>query len=255
MFTLNRLEHNPILSPIQEHPWEAHSSFNGCPIMKDDKIHLVYRAMSEPDHLMQPHISTSVIGIAESTDGVGYENRRQFFGPSEDFDKYGCEDPRITKIDDTYYIFYTALSDYPFSADNIKVAVALSDDLDTIKEKHLVTPFNAKAMALFPERVNGKLAALVTINTDKWPADICYVEFDTPEDLWNEKKWKEWMIVSEQHKINLRRKDTEQVEMGTPPLKTDKGWLVIYSHIQDYATPNPVLELRQFYLIWKILEE
>jgi len=240
MFTLNRLEHNPILSPIKEHPWEAHASFNGCPVVEDGKIHLVYRAMSEPDYLMDPHISTSVIGKAESADGINFENRRQFFGPSEDYDKFGCEDPRITKIDNTYYIFYTALSNYPFAADNIKVAVALSDDLDTIKEKHIVTPFNAKAMTLFPERVNGKIAGLVTINTDKWPSDICYVEFDEIEDLWNEDKWKKWMSDVDRHKINLRRKDSEQVEMGTPPVKTDKGWLVIYSHIQDYATQNPV---------------
>ncbi len=240
MFTLNRLEHNPILSPIQEHPWEAHSSFNGCPIVSGEKTHIVYRAMSEPDHLMEPHISTSVIGIAESIDGINFENRRQFFGPSEDYDKYGCEDPRITKIDGVYYTFYTALGGYPFSADNIKVAVALSDDLNTVKEKHLVTPFNAKAMALFSEKINGKIAGLVTINTDKWPADICYVEFDKPEDLWNDQKWHDWLKEGDQHKINLRRKDSDQVEMGTPPLKTEKGWLVIYSHIQDYSTQNPI---------------
>lgn len=240
MFTLNRLEHNPILSPIREHPWEAHSSFNGCPIIKGNEIHLVYRAMSEPDHLQAPYISTSVVGIAESVDGINFENRRKFFGPSEDYDRLGCEDPRITKLDDSYYILYTALSSYPFSSDNIKIAVAISDDLNTIKEKHLVTPFNAKAMALFPEKINGKIAGLLTINTDKWPADICYVEFDTIEDLWNEDKWVNWMRCVDQHKINLRRKDNEQVEMGTPPIRTEKGWLVIYSHIQDYATSNPV---------------
>ncbi|MEI6553425.1 MAG: hypothetical protein WCO09_02555 [bacterium] len=240
MFTLTRLEHNPILSPIKEHPWEAHSSFNGCPIVKDGKTTIVYRAMSEPDHLLEPHISTSVIGIAESADGINFENRRVFFGPSEDFDKFGCEDPRITKIDETYYIFYTALGGYPYEANNIKVAVAISDDLKTVREKHIVTPFNAKAMAFFPEKINGKFAGLLTINTDTWPADICYVEFEKIEDLWSEEKWNEWRSGVEQHKINLRRKENEQVEMGTPPVKTDRGWLVAYSHIQGYATPDPV---------------
>ncbi len=240
MFTLNRLEHNPILSPVKEHPWESSASFNGCPIVKDNKIKLVYRAMSEPDSLHEPHISTSVIGIADSDDGISFKNRRVFFGPTEDFERFGCEDPRVTKIDDTYFIMYTAVGGYPFSADNIKVAVALSDDLETIKEKHLVTPFNAKAMAMFPEKINGKLAGLVTINTDRWPADICYVEFDKPEDLWNQDKWMDWMKDVEDHKINLRRKNGEQPEMGTPPLRTEKGWLVVYSHIQDYDSQDPV---------------
>ena len=240
MFTVNRFDHNPILSPMKQHPWEAGATFNGCPIIKDKKTFMVYRAMSEPDRLQKPYIATSVIGIANSADGVSFTGRKVFFGPSEIYDKFGCEDPRITKIDDIYYTFYTALSDYPFLADNIKVAVALSKDLETITEKHLVTPFNAKAMTLFPEKINGKLAGLVTVNTDRWPADICYIEFDKPEDMWNESKWKEWAKNLDQHKINLRREVNEQVEMGTPPLKTDKGWLVIYSHIQEYNSQNPV---------------
>lgn len=240
MFTLNRSKHNPILSPDKEHPWEAIAAFNGCPIVAKKQTHIVYRAVSEPDPLKEPHISTSVIGIATATDGVHFEDRKVLFGPSTEFDKYGCEDPRITKIGKTYYIFYTALSGFPFSADNIKVAVAISTDLKTIKEKHLVTPFNAKAMALFPKKLNGKMAALVTINTDRKPSDICYIEFDKPEDIWSKEYWDKWMEGVEAHKINLRRRDSDQVELGAPPVKTDKGWLVIYSHIQDYGGANPV---------------
>ena len=148
---------------MEEHPWEALAAFNGCPIVEKKKTYMVYRAMSEPDLLEEPHMSTSVVAIASSDDGAHFEKRKVFFGPSTEYDKYGCEDPRITKLGDTFYIFYTALGGYPFSADNIKVAVALSTDLKTVKEKHLVTPFNAKAMALFPEKINGKLAALVTV--------------------------------------------------------------------------------------------
>lgn len=240
MFTLNRSEHNPILSPAKEHPWEAMAAFNGCPIVEKKQTHILYRAMSEPDPLKDPHLSTSVVAIATAKDGIHFENRRALFGPSTEYDEYGCEDPRITKIDKTYYIFYTALGGYPFSADNIKVAVALSTDLNTITEKHLVTPFNAKAMALFGEKINGKMAALVTINTDRKPSDICYIEFDKPEDIWSKEYWDKWMSDADAHKINLRRLDGDQVELGAPPVKTDKGWLVVYSHIQDYGGSNTV---------------
>jgi len=248
MFTLNRSEHNPILSPNKEHPWEALATFNGCPIVDGNKTHIVYRAMSEPDPLEEPHMSTSVIGIATANDHIHFDKRNIFFGPSTDFDKYGCEDPRITKLDGMNYIFYTALGGYPFSADNIKVAVALSEDLKTVKEKHLVTPFNAKAMALFPEKINGKIAALLTVNTDRRPSDICYVEFDKPEDIWSEGRWKEWMNNLDTHIINLRRADSDQVELGAPPLKTDKGWLIVYSHIQDYGGSNPVFGIETMLL-------
>ena len=236
MFTVTRLEHNPILSPLREHYWEIAAAFNGCPILRGAETHLVYRAMSDPNLLQNSHIRMSVIGHAVSHDnGAHYTDRRILISPDIDFDRYGCEDPRITCIDGVYYIFYTALGGYPFSEDNIKVAVGLSSDLKTIYEKHLVTPFNAKAMALFPEKIGGKMAALVTVNTDRKPSDICYAEFDTPEEMWSPEYWHNWYNNLDTHKVHVRRKPEDQIELGAPPVRTDKGWLVIYSHIQRYG--------------------
>lgn len=235
MFTLNRSEHNPILSPLKEHPWEAAAAFNGCPIVQGRKTVLVYRAMSEPELLRDPHIRMSVVARAESADSIHYDKRAVLIAPDAEFDKFGCEDPRVTKIGKTYYIFYTALGGYPFGPDNIKVAVALSDDLKTVKEKHLVTPFNAKAMALFPENIGKKLAALVTIDPDRKPSEICYAEFDKPEDIWDPAYWEEWLKNLDAHKLHIRRLPSDHIELGAPPVKTDTGWLVVYSHIQRYG--------------------
>lgn len=235
MFTLTRSEHNPILSPLKEHPWEAAAAFNASPIIVGKKTVIAYRAMSEPELLKDPHIRMSIIARADSTDGVHFDNRSALVLPDADFDRYGCEDPRVTKLDKTYYIFYTALGGYPFGADNIKVAVAISDDLKTIREKHLVTPFNAKAMALFPEKISKKMAALVTVNTDRKPSDICYAEFDKPEDMWSPAYWEEWWKNLDAHKVSIRRLPTDHLELGAAPLKTDKGWLIVYSHIQRYG--------------------
>lgn len=240
MFTLTRSENNPILSPVKEHPWEAAAAFNGCPIIHNKKKVILYRAMSEPDLLREPHTSTSVIGKGVSTDGHHFEDRKVFISPDREFDYYGCEDPRVTKLGDTYYIFYTALGGYPFNADTIRVAVALSKDLETITEKHLVTPFNAKAMALFPEKINGKIAGLLTVNTDKKPSDICYVEFDNIEDIWSPEFWHAWYENLDAHKLHIRRLPDDQVELGAPPVLTEKGWLVLYSHIQRYGHPDKV---------------
>jgi predicted GH43/DUF377 family glycosyl hydrolase len=242
MFTLTRSDHNPILSPDKDHPWEAAAAFNGCPIVQGKKTFIVYRGMSEPDMLREGHIRTSTIGRGVSTDGYHYDERKVLISPDREFDLYGCEDPRVTKIDDTFYIFYTALGGFPFGADNIKVAVALSNDLHTITEKHLVTPFNAKAMALFPEKIGSKgkkkLAALLTVNTDRKPSEICYAEFDKPEDMWSPEYWNAWYANLEAHKLHVRRLADDHIELGAPPVKTDKGWLVVYSHIQRYGRPD-----------------
>jgi len=83
---------------------------------------------------------------------------------------FGCEDPRVVRLDDKYYIFYTALATYPFSAEGIKVGLAITKDFEMIEAKHPVTTFNSKAMTIFPERINGKIAALLTANTDLPPS-------------------------------------------------------------------------------------
>ncbi len=235
MFTIHRSQDNPLISPLYEHPWEALASFNGCPIRVDNQTHMVYRGMSKPDLLDGNHMSISVVGHAVSSDGVSYEDRKPLITPTEDFEKYGCEDPRITKLDDTYYIFYTALSKFPYEASGIKIAVALSKDLKTIDKKHLVTPFNAKAMALFPELINGKMVALLTPNTDLPPSEIALATFDTKEDMWSEEFWTTWYEHLGTHIISLRRESDDQVELGAPPVKTKDGWLIIYSHISHYT--------------------
>ncbi len=70
--------------------------------------HLLYRALSRPDPLMSPG-GTSTIGKALTIDGIHFQNRRQFIVPTQEWDKYGCEDPRVTFFEGKYYVFYTAL--------------------------------------------------------------------------------------------------------------------------------------------------
>ncbi len=248
MFTVTRSEHNPLLSPVHDHPWEAVGAFNASPIIRGKKTYLIYRAVSHADRLQNPHFAMSVIAQASSLDGHTYSDRAVFIAPSEEFDRYGCEDPRITKFKDTYYVTYTALGGFPFSKDTIKVGVALSKDLKTVDEKHIVTPFNAKAMAIFPEPINGKMAALLTINTDQPPSDICYAEFDKPKDLWSPKFWNAWKEKADEHTLQIRRTSNDQIELGAQPLKTSKGWLVIYSHIQNYFSGTRVFGIEALLL-------
>src|SRR3989344_8397117 len=145
MFVSKRSKHNPILVPDKDHFWEEFATFNLCPIKHRRKLFGFYRAISSVDVLQNPR-QASIIGITESGDGVNFKDRRPFIAPKEAWEKFGCEDPRVTYFEGSFYIFYTALSEYPFNANGIKVAVAISKDLKKIKERHLVTPFNAKAM-------------------------------------------------------------------------------------------------------------
>ena len=215
MFTLTRSEHNPILSPTKDHPWEAAAAFNGCPVMKGKDMHLVYRAMSEPQLLKEPHIRMSVIACAkEMKEKRHFEDRKVLVKPDMPFDAFGCEDPRVTKLDGKYYIFYTGLGGYPFNESNIRTAVAISKDLETVTEKHQIAPFNSKGIAIFPEKINGKIGMLITVNPDHPPDDICYAEFEKEEDMWSPDYWHEWMKNLDAHKIHIRRLRDDHLELG-----------------------------------------
>ncbi len=238
MFTVKKSSHNPLLSPNTNDPWEAKAVFNWCPIKDGNTTHYVYRAMSSNESYFSNTISISSIGYTSSLNEIDFSETKQLIAPEYEWERYGCEDPRVTKIDDKFYIFYTALSNYPFDANSIKIAVAITKDFKTIEEKHLVTPFNAKAMALFPEKINGKYVVILSVNTDMPPAKICFAEFDNLEDIWNEKYWQKWYKEFDKHSININRSDKDHVEVGAVPIKTDKGWLLIYSHIENYFRDN-----------------
>ncbi|MFH0890967.1 MAG: hypothetical protein V1856_02965 [Candidatus Liptonbacteria bacterium] len=228
MFEFERSEENPVLLPHARNTWESNAAFNGCPAIGNGKIHFLYRAVSAA--------RTSSIGYAQSRDGVHFGNRRQFIWPEYEWEKFGCEDPRVTKLGGKYYVFYTALSAFPFTPEGIRIGAAVTRDFKKI-EKHPVTPFNAKAMALFPKKIRGKMAAILTVNTDRPPARACIAFFDNEKQIWSEKYWKKWYENLEAHEIGLGRNSNDHIEVGAPPIKTKHGWLLIYSYIENYFAP------------------
>ncbi|HEX3082872.1 MAG TPA: hypothetical protein VHQ86_06545 [Candidatus Saccharimonadia bacterium] len=241
MFSVTRDPNDPFIAPDIETPWRALAAFNPSPVIDGNKTHVLYRAAAVPGHYHgMDDLELSTVAAATSIDGEHFKDHRQLITPSEEFDQFGCEDPRVTLIDDTYYIFYTALSQYPPAAEGIKVAVATSRDLKTIDAKHIVTPFNAKAMTLFHERVGGKLCAILTVNSDRPPAHTAIALFDKPEDMWSSEYWEKWYNELDKHLIHLRRDNTDHVEVGAAPLRTKDGWLLIYSHIQNYFTDQKI---------------
>lgn len=238
MILVKRFSGNPILSPDKKNAWEKIATFNGCPVESGKKTFLFYRAVSEKTKIGDLELNLSTIGVCESDDKIHFFNRKQLIKPEEEWEKFGCEDPRVTIIGKNYYIFYTALSQFPPGADSIKTAVAVTDDLSKIKEKHLVTPFNSKAMALFSEKIKGRYAAILTVDTDRPPAKIAVAYFDSLSQIWDQIFWENWYENLDKFIIPLLRSDNDHLEIGAPPLKTKNGWLLVYSYIKNYFSGN-----------------
>jgi predicted GH43/DUF377 family glycosyl hydrolase len=235
MYIVKRDERNPILHPTKIRRFEALATLNGCPLIYNDNLYLIYRAMAPRDPLVHHDALISSIGMAKwSKESGQFEKRKLFIEPSASFDKYGCEDPRVTFFEGTHYIFYTALSAVPFSAECIKVACAISKDLSRIDSRHLVTPFNAKAMTLFPERINGKIAVLFSAHTDEPPAKMCIAYADTMTELFDETFWNNWHKNIDESSLHITKTPDDHNEVGAPPILTKEGWLLIYSRAQNY---------------------
>jgi len=235
---VTRLHENPFLLPSQDSDWDARAAFNPCLVKKNHNYHLFYRAQSRQKEQINESLSISSVGYAKGLDGIHFNQRKQLIVPDQCWDKFGCEDPRVTWLDDRFYIFYTALSCYPFEASGIRVGLAICDEDCKLIEKHPVTPFNAKAMTLFPEKINNQFAALLTVHTDLPPAKIALALFDEEQQIWSAKYWGDWYANLDSHVIPLLRNHKDHLEVGAPPIKTDKGWLIIYSYISDYFTSD-----------------
>jgi predicted GH43/DUF377 family glycosyl hydrolase len=90
---------NPIMRP-QGDTWESASVYNPAAIVKDDRVVLLYRAHAAD--------IVSHVGLATSADGIHFDRHPEpVLSPSEDYDEFGCEDPRISEIDGTYYLTYS----------------------------------------------------------------------------------------------------------------------------------------------------
>src|SRR3989344_2257340 len=239
MFVIRREPHNPILAPQKERPWEARATYNPSVVRTDEGMRLYYRALGNPDVLQTPHPGLSSIGTTFAEDGVHFHSRQQVIAPKEPWDVFGCEDPRVTLFEGRWYCFYTALGGYPFGPDNIKVAVAIGDAPTLFTERHLLTPFNAKAATLFPKRIDGDVVMLLTAHTD-WTEQhprptIALARAKRIEDFFDADYWHRWHDTLGDHALGeLRREDGDHVEVGASPLLTESGWLLIYSYIQNY---------------------
>lgn len=242
--TLTRHPQNPLVRPDSNNSWETYAAFNGTVVKRNDDYVMLYRAMGDEQIYKNRKLRLSVIGKAVSKDGVNFTDKEPFIQPKFEWERYGCEDPRTTKIDDKYYIFYTALANYPPNHLGIRSAVAVSRDMNIIEERHLITPFNAKAMTLFPEKINGLYTVLLTVNPDKPPSSIAYAQFEKLETLWDMSFWHAWYANWDNNYIHLRRVNSDQVEVGAPPIKTKDGWLLIYSYIKHYLNNTLKKEFR-----------
>lgn len=246
-FQIERYSNNPVLVPRKDVEWESRAVFNPSVIYDKGLFKMLYRTYPSQLEETEEHIhrpgrrfkgNISYIGYAESKDGKNFERRDiPFISPDKDFDKFGCEDPRITKIGDIFYITYTAI-DSPLwdksKKPNVRIALATTKDFNVITKHGVIGPAEtSKAAALFPEPVNnGKIALALTISSDSENSHVAIRYYDSINELMSPTSvgWEHFLETSKQTAV-LKTEPWLQrgPELGASPIKTDKGWLLIFS--------------------------
>ena len=253
---LKRYINNPILKPDDFSASDIGAVFNcGATILDNGNVVLLYRSVpkgyrkNKSGNGYLDYVSS--IGVAESANGYDFDIQEEaVISPQEDWDRYGCEDPRITKYKDKgstrYLITYTAMSKPAFSGEGDRVAVAETSDFKTfIKHGVIIPGINDKDAVFFPERINGKIALLHRI-----PPDIQIVYFDDMSELGKvpDDYWRKYFQNRTDYNV-LERKyswEAEKIGAGPPPVMTGEGWLLIYHGVGNkhvYRTGVALLDL------------
>lgn len=251
-------KHGIILSPTNRE-FENNGSINPGIYQEGNTVHILYRAVQEGN--------LSTIGYAKTEGPLKIIERLEQPIIIRDFDyeKHGVEDPRIVKIEDTYYITYTA-----YDGINAMGALATSKDLIHFEKHGIITPkinyqeyeklvlccgtklnpkyhhyyrlfsqiglvedksrlLRDKDVTFFPRKIKGKFAMLHRI----WPG-IQIVYFDHWEDLtksfWENylKNLADYIVIDPKGVFEV-----SYIGAGGPPIETKNGWLMIYHGAQE----------------------
>lgn len=164
--------------------------------------------------------SLSHFRIARSKDGVNFTiSETPDIIPTAE-EAWGIEDPRITQIDDTYYITYTAVSENGAATGLIE-----TKDFKKFDRKGIIFAPENKDVTIFPEKIDDVYYAFNRPVPSAFGNPDIWLAKSTNLLHWGEQK--HFLGVLEDFPwINGR------IGGGAVPVKTAKGWLVIY-HAAD----------------------
>lgn len=239
---------NPILRP-GTHPWNAEAVLNPAAAVLGGRTHLIYRAIGTD--------GVSRLGYASSKDGIVFDERlpypiyaarnpggalpssRRRYSPvmyPSGGSWGGCEDPRMVTIEGCVYVTFNMFENWMLRVG----VISMSEEDFLAKRFHrwegpivLTHTDREKNWMLFPEKIAGQFAVLHSIIGD----DEYHVRVEFIDDL------------ADLSQRRFTSPDPQKVpdmpvawhvhvrSAGPPPVRTDRGWLVLY-HAQDAAEPS-----------------
>ncbi len=216
MSGIERFSGNPIIA-YKDVSFTVNSIFNAGAVKAGDEYLLLCR-------IELPDCRSSFL-LARSTDGVHFilekepcltpENHGDWY----QYVEWGIEDARITYIDNWYHILYTGYSRFEPT-----VMLARTKDFKVFEINGTITEPSNKDAVLFPEKIGGYY----------WKIDRPSAE--PRRDMWISQSpdlihWGQYRFLMEGTNGSWEQ---NKIGASTPPLKTKKGWLMIYHGVRGF---------------------
>jgi len=229
-----------LLVRVAEQPRERRAGYTALPRWDSDLGPIVEWVKDEALEVIDPRMVRrkedgllrltflSHLRVIRSQEGRTVDNfQGTRFEPLASWEEFGVEDPRITRIGDTFYFTYVAVSRH-----GAATALASTQDFETFQRHGLIFPPDNKDVVLFPERIGGTYVAM--------HRPISAAPFSVPE-IWLARSPD--LLHWGQHQPLARSAfawEADRVGAGLPPLRTSQGWLEIYHGSQKSAIPGQV---------------
>ncbi len=246
---LTRYKGNPILTPTPERLWESFCVCNPGAWYENGTVTMLYRAAPDTDE------HPIYFGLARSRDGFSFErvSEEPVFGPMEGAFDGGCvEDARIVKLDGVFYVTYAArmfppgayyrntisLTHFvpePFRHESAPKAMkwnltrsglaATTDFRAWTRLGPITAPdVDDRDVILFPEPIQGRYWRMHRPSEwvgDAYGCDRPSIWISSSGDML---KWDSSEILAQP----AFEWEGKKIGGGTPPIRTDRGWLTLY---------------------------
>jgi len=185
--------------------------------------------------------SISHLRLARSRDGVHFDiDEKPSLAAANAYETFGVEDPRITQIDETYYIQYVAVAPR-----GVTTCLVSTRDFQSYQHQGVIFHPENKDVAIFPKRIGGRYYALHRPHSPLFGKNDMWIAESPDLRCWG----------NHRHLMGLRDGawDETRIGAGAVPFRVDEGWLEIY-HGADrhdrYCLGAVLLDARS---PWKIL--
>jgi beta-1,4-mannooligosaccharide/beta-1,4-mannosyl-N-acetylglucosamine phosphorylase len=219
---MRRYVNNPVLAradipDFPPHFTDATSVFNPGAVRDGG----VYRLMLR----VQARSRETFLVMASSSDGLRFRVSDRLVDLG-DVEAYHVYDPRITRIDEDFYVVFAADVD-----GGCCLGISRTRDFETF-DLLGVGPPDVRNGVLFPEKVGGRYVRLERPNTGMSGDEIRLAESD---DLVT------WRPVAPVMKGRPHFWD-EMIGSGPPPVRTPDGWLHVYHGIASHGALGSIYQ-------------